>query len=534
MPRVLRMRPGHEPELHLLRGDHRAALRLDLLPPVHARDFRIVLRERSNLKQRARAFALDDAVELAPRDERDARRDRPLPVARRRRAKRERLLREVQRLLRVIVIRRGGLRAQLRNAVDVVLLVRDELLASLADREHVEVALVALVEEELAVFFRDDEVPPVDAPRGAHDRRDDVPGREHVPGVLLRELAQRRVLARGDAVVHQLRLLKLRGKFRREAIERFVEPTQRPVLRERLRLERRPLLAIDVLHLRETRELDLLEHRPVRADVHARGVRLLVPPPLLAVVRPRVPLLRFLRLHALLTRALARRALADVAADELGLVPPHEPAAAALEPTAPAEARPRRGLVVHEGKLGVVVVGEKVEHGAHALRGAVPRAAVLAVPGLVPVRGCEEEGRGRGGVGRSTRGGGRGQRDVSRPRSATRREGRRSTNPIDRSRVGGERERRREREGETRGAPRPSLSDRVNGAYVSALSGSADSVGGPHMSVSAHCGTVNTMPAVRCVRARGGRGRSAKGGVELVRLDEQITDRGPGCKQVHR
>ena len=50
-------------------------------PPVHARDFRIVLRERSNLKQRARAFALDDAVELAPRDERDARRDRPLPVA---------------------------------------------------------------------------------------------------------------------------------------------------------------------------------------------------------------------------------------------------------------------------------------------------------------------------------------------------------------------------------------------------------------------------------------------------------------------
>ena len=154
-----------------------------------------------------------------------------------------------------------------------------------------------------------------------------------------------------------------------------------------------------------------------------------------AVERPGVPLLLLFGLDALLARALAARTLPHVAAHELRLVAALE--ALLVEAPAAAEALPRRGLVVHQRELRVVVRREEVEdRGRPALAGVVAVAAVLAVPRLVPVRRCCSSARRREGEGKGR--GVRGGRDRSgeRGREGSAVLGRREKNGISHTRTG--------------------------------------------------------------------------------------------------
>ena len=178
--RILGVGSGDEAELELIRpreerlasplgelvgvvfelgGDHSAALRLDLLAVVNAGDLGVKLVQRLDGEESLGALAVRHAVELVPRYEHDPAAHVPLAVAVSNLggvgvpgAERIRVVAKVfallgEHLLRIVKVARGGLLAELVDAVDVLLVVRDRVLRRLGHREQVEGTLGSLVHD---------------------------------------------------------------------------------------------------------------------------------------------------------------------------------------------------------------------------------------------------------------------------------------------------------------------------------------------------------------------------------------------------
>lgn len=132
----------------------------------------------------------------------------------------------------------------------------------LVDADHVEGGTVALVEVDLVALVDDDDVPRVDTAGGAHQHGQDIGGGEDGSGVLLGELVDDGILGGGNVVGSTVESLhSALGVLDGGLVVRLVV-----VVEETVGLEVLALGSIEV-QLRQTGEVNLLEHLPVGADV---------------------------------------------------------------------------------------------------------------------------------------------------------------------------------------------------------------------------------------------------------------------------
>lgn len=171
-------------------------------------------------------------------------------------------------LVSEVVVDIGGLLGQGAGLVEGVLAavggIEGRVGGVLVDRHHVEVGIVALVEEDLVTLADNDNVPGVDGSRRAHEHGQNAVGGEDGGLVALGELLDDRIRRRGDVVRsavdgHQLLLGALDGLLVVGAVV---------VVQEAVVLEVLALVRVEV-QLGQAVEVNLLEQLPVGLDVDA-------------------------------------------------------------------------------------------------------------------------------------------------------------------------------------------------------------------------------------------------------------------------
>ena len=228
-----------------LSRNHRAALGLDLLAVVDARNLRVEFVKRLDGEQSlGTGFVIRHAVQAVPRNERDPVAHVPLTVAvanlRGARVVRAEgigvgsklfvIFRE--HLLGVVKVATRGLLAELVDAVDVILVILDHGLRRLGHREEVKVTLGSLIHDQRAVFFGHDEIPSVHRPRRAHHRGDHVIRGVHRAALLSHQVRHDRIVGSGRVHRVLLALLKIAVELGGDAIVRLVEVREGPATHE--------------------------------------------------------------------------------------------------------------------------------------------------------------------------------------------------------------------------------------------------------------------------------------------------------------
>lgn len=164
----------------------------------------------------------------------------------------------------------GSLEHERAGAVDRVLVALGNLerriRGVLVDGDHVQVGLVALVNEDLVAPLCEDQIPRVDGLGGAHEHREHVVGGEDGGLVLVGELLHDGVAGGGDVVGGALEDLELALRRLRTGLLVVAAVV---VVQEAVVVEVLALASLEV-ELAETREVDLLLDGPVGLDLDGR------------------------------------------------------------------------------------------------------------------------------------------------------------------------------------------------------------------------------------------------------------------------
>lgn len=161
----------------------------------------------------------------------------------------------------------GSLEHERAGAVDRVLVALGNLerriRGVLVDGDHVQVGLVALVNEDLVAPLCEDQIPRVDGLGGAHEHGEHVVGGEDGGLVLVGELLHDGVAGGGDVVGGALEDLELALRRLRTGLLVVAAVV---VVQEAVVVEVLALASLEV-ELAETREVDLLLDGPVGLDL---------------------------------------------------------------------------------------------------------------------------------------------------------------------------------------------------------------------------------------------------------------------------
>ena len=286
----------------------------------------------------------------------------------------------------------GGLEHESAGAVDGVLVAFGCLERGIGgvfvDGDHVQVGVVALVDEELVVSLGDDQIPRVDGLCGTHEHGEDAVGGEDGSLVLIGEVVQDGVARGSDVVGGALEDVEfaLRGDGAGLLVVAAVVVVEEAVAVDVL------ALAGGQIQLAQARKVNLLQHLPVGLDLH-RGITValgLVVSPTKAAATPAASAAAVVVLLA----AAAADALEGAPAAALCLAAALPSAPAKDGATSPAEAPCPGGCacVVDDGEGGLLLGhldGEGVRRLVRAVHLLVCTRSAMAPAGVHDASGSE-------------------------------------------------------------------------------------------------------------------------------------------------